>query len=195
MGVMATLILVLAPKTLAAFNEKINYQGKLADSTGSAVTDGNKCVKFRIMNSQAPGGTELWSETWNGSSSYIVTSNGLFFALLGTHSSLSSLDFNSASMYLEIQYDPGCDGTFEEIFSPRKQFGTVPAAFESKKLAGYDWATPAGIGTGTPNSGAFTSLSANNGATVSSGNISITSAVGQMVFGTTGDVNLYRGGC
>ncbi|MFH1232821.1 MAG: hypothetical protein V1651_03085, partial [Patescibacteria group bacterium] len=36
--------------TNAAFNEQINYQGKLTDASNVAVSDGNKCIKFRMMN-------------------------------------------------------------------------------------------------------------------------------------------------
>jgi len=187
-----TLVVLVPRSTHAAFNETINYQGKLIDSSGMAVSNGNQCLKFRLMDSQTPGGNELWSEEWHSSTTYVVTNGGLFSVMLGSHTSLSSLNFNSASLYLEVQYDPGCDGNYEEVFSPRKQFGSVPAAFEAKKMGGYDWASPAAIGAGTPNSGTFTSLSANNGSTVSGGNVSITTDIGQLVFGVTGDVSLYR---
>jgi len=145
-------------KVSASFNEQINFQGKLTDSNGVAVSDGEHCMKFRIMDS-ATGGNELWAEEWDNDTSKITTSSGLFSVLLGTHQSLSNVDFNQTSLYLEVQYDPGCDNTYEEVFSPRKRMGAVPAAFEAKKLGGYTWESPGAIGTTTPSSGVFTTLS------------------------------------
>ncbi|MBU0646885.1 hypothetical protein KJ809_00475, partial [Patescibacteria group bacterium] len=121
--------------TNAAFNEQINYQGKLTDASNIAVSDGNKCIKFRMMNAPTAG-TELWTEEWKGSTSYATTTSGQFSVLLGSHQTLSSVNFNQSSIYLELQFDPACDGTYEEVFSPRKKLGSVPSAFESKKLGG-----------------------------------------------------------
>ena len=126
---------VSAISTNAAFNEQINYQGKITDASNVAVSNGNKCMKFRMMNA-ITAGTELWAEEWQSSTAYATTTSGLFSVLLGTHQSLSSVDFNQSSIYLETQFDPGCDGIYEEVFSPRKKLGSVPTAFEAKKLSG-----------------------------------------------------------
>jgi len=89
------------------------------------------------------------------------------------------------SLYLEVQYDPDCDDTYEEVFSPRKRLGAVPAAFEAKQLAGYTWASPDAIGSTTPASGAFTTLSATGAFTTSNGSI-LSSAAGVLLdFETT----------
>ena len=71
----------------ASFNEKINYQGKLTDSTGIAVPDSTYCMKFRLMDS-AGGTTELWSEVWDVSAGKVSTTSGLFSVLLGSRSYL-----------------------------------------------------------------------------------------------------------
>jgi len=189
--VFGLVVFINAESVQAAFNEKINYQGKLTNSSGVVVANGNKCMKFRLMDALTSG-NELWNEEWKASSSYVVTSGGLFSVLLGTHTSLSSVNFNTSSIYLEVQYDAACDGTYEEIFDPRKPLGAVPAAMEAKKLDGGTWATPGTIGLTTANTGAFTTLSASNGVTVSGGNVSITTDSGQLVLGSSGDVNLYR---
>jgi hypothetical protein len=120
---------------LAAFNEQINYQGKLTDSSNLAVADGEHCLKFRLMDA-ATDGNELWAEEWDTATSKITTTSGLFSVMLGTHQYLSSVNFNQTSLYLEVQYDPGCDDTYEEVFSPRKRLGAVPAAFEAEQLGG-----------------------------------------------------------
>lgn len=128
--------LVFTTPTFAAPNYQINYQGKLTDSTDQVVSDGNQCMQFRLMNA-ASSGTELWAEEWDGATSYATTTNGLFSVMLGTHQSLSTVDFNQV-IYLEAQYDPGCDDVYEEIFTPRKVLGAAPAAFEADKLDGLD---------------------------------------------------------
>src|SRR3989344_1538028 len=147
----------------AAFNEQINFQGKLTNSSNLSVADGNSCMKFSLYTASA-GGSSIWSEEWKASTSYIVTTSGLFSVLLGSNTVLSSVNFNQSALYLQVEYDPACDGTYEESFSPRKLFGAVPAAFEAKKLAGYTWATPDAIGTSAPSTGAFTTLFAGIGA-------------------------------
>ena len=119
----------------SAFNQQINYQGKLTASTTAPVEDGGKCMRFKIYNALSDG-TELWSETWDNNTSLVTTTNGLFSVMLGTFSSFENFNFNQSPLYLEVQFDPGCDGTFEEVFAPRKILGTVPSAFEAKKLGG-----------------------------------------------------------
>jgi len=149
----------------AAFNEQINYQGKLTDTSNVAVSDGNHCMRFSLYT-VASGGSPIWTEEWKASTSYVVTSSGLFSVLLGSHTSLSSLNFNQSALYLQVDYDPGCDDIYEEVFSPRKQLAAVPAAFEAKQLGGYTWEAPGAIGATTPSTGVFTTLTA-------SGNVGI----------------------
>jgi len=152
------LLLGIFTFSFAAFNEQINYQGKLTNTSGVKVSDGNKCMRFSLYT-VSENGTPIWTEEWKESTSYVVTTSGLFSVLLGTHSSLSNINFNQI-LYLQVDYDPGCDGTYEEVFSPRKMLGAVPAAFEAKKLGGYTWESPATIGSDTPNSANFTDLTA-----------------------------------
>ena len=117
----------------AAFTEQINYQGKLTSSSNVAVSDGVKCIKFRLMTALS-GGSELCAEEWTTSSSNVATTtNGLFSVLLGANTTLSSVDFNQG-LYLEVQFDPGCDGTYEEVFSPRKKIGADPARSEERRV-------------------------------------------------------------
>ncbi|MBU4462018.1 hypothetical protein KKD91_03055, partial [Patescibacteria group bacterium] len=164
----------------AAFYEKINYQGKLTNSSGVAVADGTYCMKFRIMDALTVG-NELWSETWTAADAKVSITSGLFSVLLGSHTAFTDI-FNSVSLYLEVQLDVACDAVYEEVFAPRKQLGAVPAAFEAKKLAGFTWEAPGTIGSGTPNTGAFSTLSASGAITgasldAGSGTITTTGAI------------------
>ncbi len=143
----------------AAFNPQINYQGKLTNASNVAVADGNKCMKFRLMDDPTAG-TELWSEEWKAATSYVVSTSGLFSVMLGTNNSnISNVNFNQ-TLYLDVQFDPGCDNVYEEIFLPRKVIGAVPAAFEAGKLGGYTWASPGAIGGIGANTGTFSTLTA-----------------------------------
>ena len=141
----------------ADFNPQINYQGKLTNSSSIPVADGGNCIRFSIQT-DATASSSIWTEEWKASTSYATTTSGLFSVLLGTHSSLSSVNFNQTSLYLQVNYDPGCDGTYEEVFSPRKRLGASPAAFEAGKLGGQTWSSPGAIGLTTASSGAFTTL-------------------------------------
>ncbi|MBM3250720.1 MAG: hypothetical protein FJZ07_00545, partial [Candidatus Nealsonbacteria bacterium] len=154
---------------LAAFNQQINFQGKLTDSSDLAVSDNTKCMQFLLYNHlTATGDALLWSEEWTATSdATLSTTSGLFSVLLGSNSSLSNVNFNQDPIYLEVQFDASCDATYEEVFSPRKRLGAVPAAFEAKKLVGSTWASPGAIGSTTPNTGAFTTFTASGLATFS----------------------------
>ncbi|MCX6791061.1 MAG: hypothetical protein NTV62_02605, partial [Candidatus Gribaldobacteria bacterium] len=120
--------------TKADFNSQINYQGKLTNASGGNVSDGGKCMNFAMYDAETSGSL-LWSEEWVASTSYATSSSGIFSVLLGEHQSLSAVDFNQV-IFLEVQFDPGCDGVYEEVFSPRKKLGAVPASLEAKKLSG-----------------------------------------------------------
>jgi len=163
-----------------AFNEQINYQGKLMDKQGGPVSDGGKCLKFRLMDAET-GGNEIWFEEWTTSTEMVTTTKGLFSVMLGKYNSLSNINFNQV-LYLEVQFDPGCDGTYEEIFLPRKPIGASVAAFEAKKLLGYDWASPGIIGATNPNEAYFTKLTVSATSTFSTTTISGLFAVNNNLF-------------
>ena len=163
-----------------AFNEQINYQGKLMDKQGGPVSDGGKCLKFRLMDAET-GGNEIWSEGWTTSTEMVTTTKGLFSVMLGKYNSLSNVNFNQV-LYLEVQFDPGCDGTYEEIFLPRKPIGASVAAFEAKKLLGYDWASPGILGATNPNEANFTKLTVSATSTLSTTTISGLFAVNNNLF-------------
>ena len=163
-----------------AFNEQINYQGKLTNTSNQAVADGSYNFRFRLCTaSDCTGGTDpIWTETHcyspdngttcdgTGTDQRITLTSGLFSVLLGSIASLSSVNFNQ-TLYLEVQ--AGGSGTTPswETLTPRKKLGAVPGAFEAKQLGGYTWAIPGAIGSGTRNTGAFTTLSASTSLTTS----------------------------
>ncbi|KKW44640.1 MAG: hypothetical protein UY90_C0005G0008, partial [Candidatus Peregrinibacteria bacterium GW2011_GWA2_54_9] len=116
----------------------ISYQGKVVNSDGQAVTDGDYNMRFTIFNA-ATSGTQLWSETWNTSTQRVTMTGGLFSLYLGTYVTMTgSVDFNSDSLFLQVEYDPGNDDAYEESFTPRRRFASVPYAHNADKVDGLD---------------------------------------------------------
>ena len=115
---------LLSTKTAyAAPNYQINYQGKLADSSGTAVADGSYSIVFNLYTASS-GGTAIWTESHTGANKVSVTS-GLFSTMLGSITSLSSVDFNQ-TLYLGVTVESDSEMT------PRKILGAVPAAFQAR---------------------------------------------------------------
>ncbi|MBI2482155.1 MAG: hypothetical protein HYV76_01135 [Candidatus Vogelbacteria bacterium] len=123
--ILITITLVTPSITLAVFNQQINYQGKLTDSSNVAVSDGNYSIVFSLYTVSS-GGSNVWTETKT-----VTVTNGLFSTMLGSDTALSSVDFNQ-TLYLGVKV-----GSDSEM-TPRKTIGTVPAAFEADKLDGLD---------------------------------------------------------
>jgi hypothetical protein len=122
----------------ADFNQQINYQGKLTDSSGMAVADGDYNMYFwLIASSTAASSTSVWSEVRTGVDKVQVT-NGLFSVMLGEVSSLSGVDFNQ-TLYLGVEIGgTNSSPTWDGEMSPRKILGAVPAAFEAKNAETLD---------------------------------------------------------
>jgi hypothetical protein len=121
----------------AGINKVINYQGKVSSIGGSAVANGSYNIRFKIFDASA-NGNELWSESWTNSTTRVTMTGGLFSVALGTHTSIATLNFNADNLYLQVEFDPGNDGIFEEVFSPRRRFGSVPYAFNTDTIDGLD---------------------------------------------------------
>src|SRR3989344_889530 len=121
----------------SSFNKEINYQGKLTDSSGVLVGDGDYNMFFRIYTASS-GGNAIWSESRTSTSTAVTVTNGLFSVLLGDITSLSSLNFNQ-DLYLGVSIGAtSSTPTWDAEMSPRKQFGTVPSAFVADTLDGLD---------------------------------------------------------
>lgn len=106
-------------------NETINFQGKVVNSDGTNVADGEYTFVFRLYN-VASGGTHMWTET----QSNVQVTAGIFRVSLGSVSSLSGINFNDDSIYLGINFNS--DGEM----TPRIRFASVPYAFNAQKVAG-----------------------------------------------------------
>ena len=120
----------------AAPTPTINYQGKLTTPAGVAVANGTYNMRFYLYN--ATGGattTAIFTEVLTGGNKVQVT-NGLFSVMLGSTTPLTSVNFNQP-LYLGVEIGGvAAAPTWDGEMSPRKELGTVPAAFESFKLGG-----------------------------------------------------------
>ncbi|MCI0566013.1 hypothetical protein L0Y46_02325, partial [bacterium] len=118
----------------AAINQQINYQGKLTDSSGAVVSNGNYNLRFNLYTAVS-GGSSLWTETWSGADRVTVT-DGLFSVLLGSTTAFTGVDFNQ-TLYLGVEVG-GTGGTpsWDGEMTPRKRIGAAPAALEADKIDG-----------------------------------------------------------
>lgn len=110
----------------SAFNEQINYQGKLTGTNNVPVADADYKMVFELY-SAAENGTLLWTED-RSSSNLVPVNNGLFSVMLGSVTSLPD-DIWNQSLYLQVSI--GTSTSSPEVLLPRKVLGAVPAAFEA----------------------------------------------------------------
>ncbi len=133
-----------------SIRDTLTYQGKVTNSDGVPPPDGQYNMRFRIYD-QASGGNLLWTETWDGTSqgiagSKVTVSEGVFTAELnslcgnwvGDCATNGGVTFRTDSFYLQVELDYNSDGSYEEIFTPRKRFTATPYAMNADKFDGYD---------------------------------------------------------
>ncbi|MBP9855823.1 MAG: tail fiber domain-containing protein [Candidatus Pacebacteria bacterium] len=129
LGLAVILLFTLLPllNVEAAPNYQINYQGKLHDSAGDPVTNGDYDIVFNLYTASS-GGSPIWTESHTGAND-VTTADGLFSVMLGSITSIASVNFNQ-TLYLGVTVEADSEMT------PRKVLGTVPSAFEADKLDG-----------------------------------------------------------
>lgn len=103
---------------------RLNYQGQLTDSAGNAVADSSYEVTFRVWNADS-GGNLVWSEVQN-----VLTSKGLFNAVLGTFTPVDFGIYSIDDLYMELQV------TGDSVMTPRQQLLPAVYAFNAAKLDG-----------------------------------------------------------
>jgi hypothetical protein len=124
--VFAVLLIAISSITWGDIPRKINYQGRLEDSSSGEPLTGSHTMTFRIYD-QASGGTLLWSET------QVLEADleGVVSATLGTTVPLSLLFEEPAWLEVEVN---------SEILLPRREIVAVPYAFramDADSLGGY----------------------------------------------------------
>jgi hypothetical protein len=127
----------------------ISYQGFLADSSGTPLSDGSYAMTFAIYDA-ASGGTKIWEET----QSSVTVGGGYFSVLLGNGSCttgcpLDASTFSGTTRYLQTSVTTGSGTTT----FPRQRLASAPFALQATEAQTMDWsgltAVPAGFADGT----------------------------------------------
>ncbi|MEO0071651.1 MAG: hypothetical protein ABIK39_06175 [candidate division WOR-3 bacterium] len=124
----------------------LSYQGKLTDTLGNPVPDGNYQLTFRLYT-QETGGTPFWTEAQT-----LTVKKGYFSALLGAVNPIGSVP-DAGVLYLSLQV-----GVSPEL-SPRLRIASSAYAYLAGKADTANYALAGGDMTwvrGTPDSVLFT---------------------------------------
>ncbi len=149
----------------ASINPMISFQGKLTNTDGTNVTDGNYSLRFRIYTDpSADTGSCANTCKWEETQGSVSVSGGIFHVNLGSVTSLpGSVDFNGSTLYLGIKVSTDAEMT------PRVRLTAAPYAFNSDTLDGLDSSAFVQLSGGNINIGSGTVTSgAVNGITVGS---------------------------
>ncbi|MFZ5365021.1 MAG: hypothetical protein ACOZBH_02370 [Patescibacteria group bacterium] len=122
----------------AAASQFINYQGKLLDTSGIEVDNGQYHVRFKMYNA-GTGGSLLWSESWDNTTTTATVDAGLFTLKLGEVNPFpATLDFQTESEYwLSVEIGgSGATPTWDGEMTPRKEITAVAYAMNADKLDG-----------------------------------------------------------
>jgi hypothetical protein len=152
---------------------KVNFQGRLTDSTGNAKAAGSYNIKFRLMSASS-GGSNLWqADRVRGASDYriTVTTGGLFTIQLGDTTlgdpALSPSIFNTqtnATVYLEVELPTpatatcstnGCASFTEGAMTPRSLLGASAYAMNADTVDGIDSASLVQLSSNNTFTGTF----------------------------------------
>ena len=127
---------VFTSTVFADMPRTINYQGKLTDGGGSAIT-GPVNITFRLYN-VASGGTALWSETHAS----LAVTNGLFDIILGESTPIA-LDFDE-QYWIELVVGG-------ETLNPREKLASVSYAHRAVYADTAEFLVGGGLPSGTEN--------------------------------------------
>jgi len=114
--------ILLAHLSWAQIPQTISYQGILTDGSSIVIPDGTYNLTFSLYEADT-GGAALWSETQS-----IVVVNGVFNVILGSVTSLSSVEFDQ-QYWLGITVGAGPEMT------PRIKLAASPYSLNSRSVA------------------------------------------------------------
>lgn len=131
----------------AGVNEQFNYQGRLLNTAGATVPDGDYNMEFTIVqdgNGCNPAisttypcsGTVKWTESWE-STNKVTVRNGYFSVYLGSITPFgSSVDWNQDTLWLGVNIGGTGSPSYDGVMKPMKRLGASPFALNSKLLGG-----------------------------------------------------------
>lgn len=143
------------PVTAAAgINQQINFEGRLLNGQGAVVPDGFYNIEFKIYQdgdgqtagdtTGSPAGTLKWTEDYlNTNSQGVEVKNGYLSVQLGSITSLSSIDWNSDTLWLSMNVagtgttcTPFTACTPDGEMLPMKRLSSTPYALNAGLLGG-----------------------------------------------------------
>ena len=160
---------------------KLNFQGRLLNSSGMPMADGTYNMTFRIFSgsSCSTGCTSAWTETRLVSASQgVAVTSGLFSVQLGDITALSPTLFSTPDLFFEVELPTPATATTttpswtEGAMTPRNKVGSAAYAFNADTLDGIDGS-------------AFAQLSASNTWTGSNTFTGTTQSIQNTTNGTT----------
>jgi hypothetical protein len=172
----------------------INYQGKLTDSDGHAVTAGYYDVEFRIWNHSESSGEINYF--WGRVFSLSVANNGLFNVLLtdaggglstpstNQTSLMSAFDGDTRYLGLTIVSERGTRIASPVEITPRQQLLSAPYAIRAQQATAANtatWANNAGAATNSTHFGLFVPddfVKTNKLAQTLTGNLTVNGKIG-----------------
>lgn len=132
---------------------KMNFQGRLTDTSGNIKANGTYNMRFKLFT-VASGGSNVWSEDRLVSATQGVTvTNGTFSVQLGSITTLPASLFASGALYLEVELPTPATATTssptwtEGPMTPRNQMATSAYAYNAETLDGIDSASFAQVGS------------------------------------------------
>lgn len=174
---------------------KINFQGRVTNTSGTVLPNGIYNMKFRIYTASS-GGTLQWNEDrLVAATQGVQVTNGLFSVQLGDiANTLTPALFTTPDLYLEVELPTIATATssspsWTEGAMSRSKFGSATYAFNSDTIDGIDGASLAQLATGNAftNTNSITTSNA-NAFVVNSGSSNIfkvdTTGTAQVVVGT-----------
>ncbi|MDI6792949.1 MAG: hypothetical protein QME81_08805, partial [bacterium] len=179
-SMVAVVWLLLGVSLAQAMPNLMNYQGRLTDAGGAAVSDGSYTIVFRICDAETSG-NKLWEE-----SQTVTIKDGLFYVVLGKTTPID-LSFDKDYWFaLKVGDD--------SEMTPRQRMTSAGYAFTAGSLGGgvvnVDAAGNIGIGTTSPaekldvagNIHAGGSIASGNSITIDGTNDKITASGGTLSF-------------
>ena len=152
-ALITTLFFNVAAHAAPGVNKTLAFQGRLLNSSGGVVPDGNYNMQFKIYQdgdgqtvgtTGSPAGTAEWTETYinNGGTAGVPVKNGYFSVNLGSKTAFgTSIDWTQDTLWLSMNiagYAPGCttfdDGACEADgeMLPMKRLTAVPYAMSAE---------------------------------------------------------------
>jgi hypothetical protein len=214
--ILLLLIIILTPTAHAAqtIPYKINFQGRLTDSSGNIMADGTYNMKLRLWTA-ASSGSNVWTETrgdtGGANTNRVQVTNGLFSIQLGDITALTTSLFSNGTypLYLEVELPTpatatcttaGCASYTEGAMTPRSALGSSAYAFNADTVDGIDGSSLARVDAGNT----FTASNSYNSGTTNTfnGNLVVNntetvtnnSLIGFNVAGTAGSYTLQANG-